>query len=265
MINIIFTFKNGWGIGDNVRGLISILQIQKKIEENTDKEVKIYVDFSDSLINKYLKYKLPDEIIALKETIEFKLFLYNNEYNHENDIINFILNSDTNKFYLNTNNYPDVNNITEDIKLFIKNVLEFDPSFEEIFNSYLNQLPAIFDVYHYRLGDSAFNNDCESSVIPHVESFKELKKSNSSLVLSDSLCFKKQIFHLYNNENIIVFLNKPSHTNSTNENDEMYIFIDFFLGARAKNIYCYCCYGRLSNFILWHSYLYDIPLIKISL
>ena len=269
-MNVIFAFTNHQGIGDNLRGLISLLQIKEKIKNQ--KELTIHVDFSKSLISKYLVNQLPNQFLELKETIETKTFYYLFQ-SLDNDIIDYLLNTQDNTVCIHTNNYPDTNTITEDIKSFIKKSFEFNPYFEEIFKTYYNQIPENYHLYHYRFGDHKFKNDDldDHTIHKFAESFQQTNKHENCLIISDSLSFKKKIHEIYHNQDVFVFLNQPNHTNShangsnlDHEND-LYIFIDFFLVTKAKTVCCYSYYPWISNFILWNSYVYDIPVITLSL
>ena len=266
-MNIVYTFKNNQGIGDNLRGLIAVLQVVKKIE--TQKEIQFHVDFSESHINKFLLHKLPDNLLQLKqsgEQCETKSFYCRDDPNDkgcQDDIINYLLNSQSTMICINSNFFPEIDDINEEIKTFIKNLFKFNEDFENVFNSYSNQIPKDYILYHYRFGDFMFHNDDNSNFDHFIQSYSELSKQNenyAALILSDSLNFKKKIYEIYNNLDTIVFLNRPTHTAYTNDIDDINIFIDFFLVTKAKSIYCYSYYPWVSNFVLWSSYIYDIPL-----
>ena len=277
-MNVIYTFKNNQGIGDNLRGLIAVLQIIKKIE--IQKEIKFHVDFSESHINKYLLHKLPDNLLQLKQNgqTEVKTFYCRDDPNDKgcpDDMINYLLNSQSTMICINSNFFPNITDINEDIKQFIKDIFKFNEYFENVFNSYLNKIPKDYNLYHYRFGDFMFHdntivyshnrNDDNTNFDNYIHNYNELSKKNdnyASVILSDSLNFKKKIYEIYNDTDTIVFLNKPSHTCFTNDNDDINIFIDFFLVTKAKAIYCYSYYSWISNFVLWNSYIYDIPLIN---
>ena len=253
-MNVIYTFTNRQGIGDNLRGLISLLQIQKKIQ----KKIIIHVDFSRSLIHKYLSHQLPSQF---ENSDEIKEFGYGDECSHDNEIIHY-LNSHTNTVRVNSNAFPDINNITEEMKIFIRNIFEFTPEFEDTLNTYYAKIPKDYDIYHYRFGDDIFSND-NANCDANLKSFKDSAGDRNCLVLSDSFNFKKKIYDIYNNNTAYVFLNKPNHTCCVTD-DPMDIFIDFFLVTKAKTIYCYNYYGWVSNFVLWHSYIYNIPIVDLK-
>jgi hypothetical protein len=265
---IVYTFKNNQGIGDNLRGLIAVLQVVKKIE--TKKEIQFNVDFSESHINKFLIHKLPDNLLKLKQSgqTEIKTFYCRDDPNDkgcQDDMINYVLNSESTMICINSNFFPEIDDINEEIKTFVKNIFKFNKEFENIFNTYLNQIHKDYILYHYRFGDFMFHNDHNENFDKFIQSYSELSKQNenyAALILSDSLNFKKKIYEIYNNLDTIVFLNRPTHTAYTNDVDDINIFIDFFLVTKAKKIYCYSHYTWISNFVLWNSYIYDIPLIN---
>ena len=255
-MNVIFVFNNSPGIGDNIRGLISLLQIQKII----NKKINIYVDFSRHSFNNYLLHKLPDDIQVKNNSIN--RFMYGDENCHDNDIIHFLLKNNNKTVYINSNNFPHQDNITEDIKQFIKNLFVFTNNFENALNNSLNKLPKNYDVYHYRLGDKVFHDDT-INFNNIVSSFNDRKKTNDIFLISDSLNLKTKIYEIYKNNKVFVFLNKPQHTQNESNNIENTI-IDFFLVTKAKNIYCYSNYRWISNFVLWTSYIYDINLVNLK-
>jgi len=261
-MDIIFLFINDQGIGDNIRGLISLLQIKEKIKNI--KEINIYVDFSNSRISKYILNKLPNKFSEIIKNKPINKFIYYDENLHDDKIINYILKSKEEILLLYTNNFPDIKNINNEIKIFIKNIFEFTPEFNDTLKNYLDILGNDYDVYHYRLGDQVFTND-SGDYNKFINLFQnniknDIKNNNKCIILSDSLNLKKKIHQIYDNKKVIVFLEKPTHTRKTTDEKAIHIFIDFFIITKAKNIYCWCVYRWISNFVLWTSYIYDIPL-----
>jgi hypothetical protein len=265
-MNLIFTITNGLGIGDNIRGIISLLQICSKIK--SQKDINVFVDFSKHRINKYLLNKLPDELLETEENKEIKNFHYADEQFHDNEIIDFLLNSQANIVRINTNNFPDVNDVNEEIKSFIKNLFVFDLEFEKLLNSYFNVLPETYHLYHYRFGDHVLlKNDNDRDLIKHfLEYFKINKKNGPCVIISDSLLFKRYVYEFYKNKEVFVFLTKPTHTSydTVESEHDVNILIDFMLITKAESINCYSSYRWISNFILWTSYVYNVPLFNMK-
>jgi hypothetical protein len=160
---------------------------------------------------------------------------------------------------ISTNSYPILTEIDEDMKIYIQKVLCLKPEIEEFLKSKLSQLPETYHLFHYRLGDSyLLNNDSQDNIV-YLEHFSHYKKENS-VVISDSLSFKKELSHLYQNKEVFVFLNKPYHT-VTNEAD-IETLIDFFFILHAKTVNCYSNYRWISNFVFWSSIVYNVPLFN---
>jgi hypothetical protein len=264
---IIYTFFNSPGFGDNLRGFISLLQICNKInyrQKNNKLKYQLFVDFSKSKIDKYLIYKLPLELLEISKNIEVKSFYYCNEENHEKEIIDFLVNCKDNLIRITTNNFPDENNINDDMKNYVKNLFKFNSEFENKMNEYLKILPEKYNLYHYRFGDTILLDMTkgEDEINTLINSFNKIENKKNSVIISDSLVFKQKIYEIYKNNEVFVFLTKPAHTGYDNpdSDDDINIFIDFMLIKKAQSLNCYSIYGWISNFILWTSHIYNVPL-----
>jgi hypothetical protein len=268
-MNIIFRFVNRPGLGDNIRGLISLLQIRDKIKPQ--KEINVYVDFSCSKLNRFIVNKLPTELASNIDTFEEVRFFFGEEYVKHQEIIDFLLCSDADTLIYCSNYFPDKDLITDDIKVFIKNILNFNSNFEEKLKERFDLLPETYKLYHYRLGDERFSEDKDDNSLNfYINHFNNHVNTtnidDNCVVISDSLAFKKKIYEMYNNKKIVVYLNKPLHTDSCNyeREEDIDILIDFFLILKTKKVYCYSYYRWISNFILWSSYIFDVPLENIK-
>jgi len=267
-MDVVFTFLNSPGFGDNLRGLITLLQIQRKMQLELEKPFNIYVNFSKSRIQNYVAYKMPTELSQKIETIKLTAWNFINEYSHDDEIIDFLLNTNEPIVNIQLNAFPDVSKIDEDIKQFIKNLFILSPDFEAQMNKYFDKLPNKYQLFHFRLGDERLRlgeDNLDWGVQSLVNSFKSNYKENENyVIISDSLTFKKQIYEKYkNSSNVFVFLNKPNHTETEDKENEINIFIDFFLITRATSVSCFSVYTWISNFILWSSHIYDVPLINL--
>uniref|UniRef100_A0A6C0HSN9 Uncharacterized protein n=1 Tax=viral metagenome TaxID=1070528 RepID=A0A6C0HSN9_9ZZZZ len=245
-MKVVFRFVNAPGFGDNIRGLITILQIQKKI--NFDLEVdfshhvfsNFFVHTSNLFISNYKQYMFWDE-------------------NIRND---FLMNEITTDMTISTNSYPIIEEIDEDIKMYLKKLFELKPEVKEYLKSKISNLPKEYNLFHYRLGDEVliYNQVVNNNI--YLQNFKKNIKENA-VVISDSLTFKEIIFNDY--ENVTVFLNKPTHTGNTGNNEEnIDTLVDFFLLTNAKSVNCYSIYRWISNFVFWTSIVYNVPLFNIK-
>jgi hypothetical protein len=153
----------------------------------------------------------------------------------------------------------------------MKELFKFNTYFNDRLNEYINKIPENYNIFHYRLGDDElFKEPNKNYVNNMIELFKQhisQYQNTNCLIISDSFYFKQQLHDIYiNDENINVFLNKPSHTaDISGDKDDIDIFIDFSLIIHAKTINCHSIYSWISNFVYWSSIVYDIPCINLKL
>jgi len=258
---IVFVFKNHPGIGDNIRGLITLLQV---VDTCCKKgyDINVIEDFSESKIAKYLK-NTPSK--SLYEHIETHTISTDNENIRHHELEAFLVNkmATHSVLKLNTNFFPIQAEITEGIKTYIKDILQFSDSFLSTASKYIpttSKTP--YHLFHYRFGDHVFERrkNTNSNLLTHFESF--LYKEETCLLISDCLDFKKRVSQHFadSSSNVVVHLTTPKHTYQKEDENDINIFIDFFLIMNSKSISCYSNYGWISNFVLWISALYDIPL-----
>jgi len=249
---LIYKFVNNLGFGDNLRGFISILQIQKKIN------FELIVDLKNHRFEKYFIYETPD--ISQEFSIDI---CYDNENNHHLDIYNRLQNEfkQFKIIEIKTNAYPILNEIDEGIKDTVKKLLLIRPEIREYLNTKFNNLPKNYNLFHYRLGDNYFYNDNVNNNNNLFNNFILNKKENS-VVISDSLNFKRIIKEKFQNKDIFVFFDKPCHTNINNGN-YLDTFSDFSLVKNAASVSCYTCYRWISNFVYWTAIIYNIPINRI--
>jgi hypothetical protein len=248
-MKIIYSFLSHVGLGDNIRGLIFLKQVQTQIEFD------LYIDFNGYPIEKFLLYtnELPNPDIT-------ECFpAMDNEMHHE-EIIKFIQQNEHLSCIKITTNWKPYLNISEPIKQYIRKILELRPEYEEYLNKKISKLPDSYPLFHYRFGDEHI---CKTDQldIRYYNHLLHYKKENM-VVISDSLLFKekcKDIAH--------VFLNDPIHTTSNPNHkkirmDELILdtICDFYLIKHAAAVYSYSCLPWLSNFVQWTSIVYDIPL-----
>lgn len=244
-MKVIFRFVNDPGFGDNIRGLITILQIQKLLK------FELEVDFSHHVFSNFFIHTVPKENFK-----HCNLFFYNTSADYKNMLTDFLKN-ETN-IIISTNNRP-TEEIDEDIKLYLKKVFEIKPEVKEYLDKKMSLLPKEYNLFHYRLGDDVLINKHEVDNNFFIENFKKNIKENA-VVISDSLTFKEMIFDACKDAH--VFLNPPTHTKDNEKNIDT--LVDFFLLTNAKSVNCYSNYEWISNFVFWSSIVYDIPLFNIK-
>lgn len=239
----VFRFVNDPGFGDNIRGLISILQIQKILK------FELKVDFSHHVFGNFFQH-LPVEA----NFKQYNLFIYSDFKHNHNDtkMLSDFLSNDSD-IIISTNIRP-MEEIDEDIKTYLKNLFELKPKVKKYLQEKISMLPENYHLFHYRLGDDILINKKKVND-KYLQHFKTHQKENA-VVISDSLSFKELI------DDAFVFLNTPTHTNSNEENIDT--LVDFFLITNAKSVNCYSIYDWISNFVFWSSIVYDIPLFNIK-
>lgn len=251
---LIYKFTNNSGFGDNLRGFISILQIQKKIN------FELIVDLKNHRFEKYFLYTTPNTNTRLKRNIKI---YYDDEENHHLNIYNRLISTfkKTKIVEIKTNAYPILNEIDENIKDTVKTLLLIRPEIIEYLNAKYYNLPKNYNLFHYRLGDNYFYNDDVNNDNDFVNNFILNKKDNSVLI-SDSLNFKRIIKQKFQNEDVFIFMNKPHHTQMNNCNF-LDTFSDFYLVKNASSVSCYSCYRWISNFVHWTAVVYNVPINRI--
>ena len=258
---LIYKFVNEPGFGDNLRGLITILQVQQLLP------FELVIDFRGHVFSKFFVYEMPMIVNESKKTIVIPIPSHK-LIRHQNDIICDELQEYFNNYdiiTIITNIMPDENLITENIKDKIKQILIVKPEINDYIMAQIYQLPKKFNVFHFRLGDECWYNDSVNNE-HYIQKILQNKKENS-VVISDSLNLKKQIFDLFHNKDIFVFLNKPCHTNSnTYLNADLYIdtLVDFFLIQNSESVSSFSIYGCVSNFVHWSALIYNVPIFKIE-
>ena len=162
--------------------------------------------------------------------------------------------------------------IDEDIKEFMRSFLILKPEYETYLQSRNRIIPPNYNLFHYRLGDKYMCTDTDGRIKSGqnesdicFQNFLKNKKQNS-VILSDTLSFKEKCKDI-----ATVFLNDPMHTrfqdNPKLMNSQELILdtiCDFYLIKNATTINCYSFYPWISNFILWTSIIYDVPLFNLK-
>lgn len=248
-----------WGLGDLIRGTIRLFELSKELN------FKFEVNLILHPISKFLKINHSDYdelIFNNKDNIEFVL---------TEDIENYIKESPNNIIFFSTNSLCKYDNITNECKLFIKNLLqpneELNVQINSIIEKYnLNQ----FEIIHYRLGDKYFKeneNNIDLKIFKHLINKILYNYSSKTIFLSDSKLFKlkfKSIKEIFKNKDINVLDLKICHLGYENDLDKIRdTLIEFFIVTKSNKIKTYSVYPWISGFVMWISKIYDIPLIKI--
>jgi hypothetical protein len=238
-----------WGFGDVLRGIIKLYQLSEKYN------FKLIVDFQHHPISKYIvnhKHQYYDMITENKDNIPLvrntEKFL---EDKKDEDII-----------YLLSIQYPDDKNINNKCKDYIKSILTPNEEFLLYLNEKKYKIPyKKYNIMHFRIGDEVdLVKTLKDAKFNYLLKTFEKYKETDDILISDSNRFKK---YMYMYSNIFFFDTDPVHMgNLSKEDDILDTLVEFFLITGSKKIKTFNIYGWISNFVLWVSIIYDIPLVQ---
>jgi len=245
------TVNNFWGLGDVIRGTMSMFQLSKKYN------FKLIVDIQLHPISNFLKY----------ENLEYKDLIYNNKDNihffYPEDVENFVKNDPRELNFFFTNNHL-IEDINDDCREFIKNILTPKDDIKlYIDNLFISEkIPLKYNILHFRLGDNVLIRKENIDYQNYINILKE-NKENNDILMSDSIVFKNIIkakkipINLLNTK--IVHLGYEY-----NSEDIKDTLIEFFLTIKANKIKTFTVYRHLSGFVNIAHLIYKIPLEKIN-
>lgn len=248
-----------WGLGDLIRGTIRLFQLHKELN------FKFEVNLILHPISKFINTKPSD----------YDEFIQNNKNNIEfiltENVENYIKNSSEDIIFFSTNSLCKYEEITDECKYFIKNLLT--PNDE--LNQYIDNIVERhnlngFEIIHYRLGDKYFNDD-KTDI--NLKIFKPLinkilfNHNDKSVFLSDSKIFKskfKLLTNVLKNKDITILDLNICHLGYENDLDKIKdTLTEFFIITKSNKIKTYSVYPWISGFVFWISIIYNIPLINI--
>jgi len=242
---------NYWGLGDIIRGTIKLYQLSKKMD------FELVVDIQHHPISRFLKNtntKYSNLVKNNRNNIEFVL---------PGSLENHIESSNKDIILMLTNDLCDENDITEDCKEFIRNILtpsDFLNEYMEIRKSELTQ--SEYNILHYRLGDGELVRKNESNSLSEQLEHLQKNKEMNDVLISDSETFKN--YTMKNTNDINIFYTKAAHLGyETNPSKIMDTLVELFLIVGAKKIKTHSVYTWISGFVYWIHKIYDIPLEKI--
>jgi hypothetical protein len=239
--------NNFFGLGDILRGTISMYQYSKKYN------FRLIVDTQLHPISMYLKVQSHDYSELVKQKQNDISFVYP-------DKIDNFLKTNPNDLTLVFSNSYLISNITEDCKNFIKMLLTPKDEFKQYINGILESkpLPINHSILHFRLGDSLMIRGEQKnfdSIIQLMNKYKE----NTDVLMSDSERFKEHLMINFND--IFLYHINIGHIgykeHSSIIRDSLF---EFFIIIMAKKIKTYSIYGWISGFVKIAHDIYDVPL-----
>jgi hypothetical protein len=248
-----------WGIGDLIRGTIKLYQLSRIMK------FELLVDINLHPVSNFLeksKHSYTSHVINNQDTIEFL-------YTH--DLKSGLcdrLKSNYEIILLSTNDEVATTcPITDDCKQFIKSNLTPNPEFKQYLDTIISNLPfKEYNILHLRLGDNELVKKKKAlhDYKSFIDKFIETKMFNpiTDIIITDSQTLKT---YLQTNTQIYTPDTQLCHIGlAQNLEPVRDTLVEFFITTHSKKITSFSIYTWVSNFVLWTSKIYDIPLISVK-
>jgi hypothetical protein len=244
-VNNIDTDVSFWGIGDVVRGIISMYQLSTKYG------FRLIIDTQLTPISELLKagkHDYSDYVLSNRDNIPFV---------YPGKVMDFINNHESNVVLLMTNDvYKD--QITEDCKAFVKAVLTPTDEFESCI------LSGVAGIVHCRTGDQLLVRNGELDDDFYNKIIRTIGVPSDFLLMSDSLILKQRIKREY--PAIPMLDTNIGHTGYKHHSSILKdTLMEFLIITRSKQIHSYTVYNWPSGFVKIAHDIYDVPLKIYSL
>uniref|UniRef100_A0A6C0JIW6 Uncharacterized protein n=1 Tax=viral metagenome TaxID=1070528 RepID=A0A6C0JIW6_9ZZZZ len=242
---------NFWGLGDTIRGTIHLFQLSKKMG------FRLIVDIQLHNVSHYLK----------QHTHEFDRFVLENKNKIPfiSDVEQYIESSSDDVLIFLTNGSQRLREpISEECKLFIKEILCPNEEFDKHIRTKMERLPSPhnYSVLHYRLNDIEMINIDNNKAI--YDKYLENLLSNveeDSILISTSKKFKDFV---KTKNSVFMFDIDIGHLGYAAHKDIIKdTLYEFFLLSRARLIKTHSVYRWLSGFASVANQIYDVPLQRI--
>jgi hypothetical protein len=247
--NLTIDNVNGFfGLGDIVRGTMSMFQLSKKYN------FRLIVDIQLHPISAFLKFNSNEYTELIKNNKNNIPFFFPEE------IENFVRNDPREVNFLFTNNHL-IEEVSQECKNFIKNILlpkdEFAKHIHTFFKS--ENINLSYNILHFRLGDSLLvRNEHSCNFQTFIDKMNEYKEEQD-ILMSDSEQFKQYVKSI--NYNIKLLNTKTAHLgyekHSGNIRDTL---LEFFIITKAQYIKTFSIYRHLSGFVNIAHQVYDVPI-----
>ena len=239
-----------FGLGDLIRATIKLYFLSKKMNFHLIVDIQLH---PISSFLKIEKHKYSNLVLLNKNNIDYVC------YGAVEDYINS--KEDNSISFLFTNDFFEYD-ITEDIKRFIKKILQPTNIFQNYINNKLKKIKKKpFQILHYRLNDDEFLNKKVNNDKKFKQLFDELVKikEEKDVLISDTKSFKDYVF--LNDVNIMMFDINICHLGLSSDKDLIRdTLFEFFLITYSSKIKTYCKIHQMSGFVKWISLIYDIPI-----
>ena len=265
VVIMVWTQHMDAGFGDLLRGTICLhnLSRQMNFELIVDTQLHPVSKILVSHPHRYSNY-----------VMEHQSKIANVLHTEQNDVERIIkdgLMHDT-PLLMVLNTYPN-ELLTTDCKRFMRQLLTPTDDFKRYFNDMCNEFHILpnYSIAHFRLGDQELN-DNESDVEQYhklcVMVDVQLETIPNLYIITDSLTFKTHLRNSIRPElGHRIIPTKPIHLANpiAHDIDQMReTMFDFLLLANARIIKTHSKYTWVSNFVMWVSHIFNIPLFDMK-
>jgi hypothetical protein len=256
------------GFGDLLRGTITLYNLSRQMnfELIVDTHLHPVSKILVSHPHRYSNYVMEHQSSILTNTIHMT------EATIEQFIKGELRHGHDKPLMLVSNASPDTTT-TNDCKRFMRQLLTPTDDFKRYFNDMCNEfhIPPNYSIAHFRLGDQELN-DNESDVEQYHKLYVmvdvQLATIPNLYIISDSLTFKTHLRNSIRPElGHRIIPTKPIHLANpiAHDIDQMReTMFDFLLLANARIIKTHSKYTWVSNFVMWVSDIFNIPLFDMK-
>jgi hypothetical protein len=232
-----------WGLGDLLKGIISVRQFCKKHNYN------YVLDISRHKLSNFLKYSDQTYSHHISQVVPFLLSIA--------ELQSLIDKSKSNVIFFNTN--ADYTEIDDETKQFIRTLLELK---DEYMKSYI-PISKPYTLLHYRLGDDHLLKKIVKNNYTDILSSITLNSECNTVLISDN-----ERLRALNIPGIIIpEASEIAHIGDVNATIKgiKSSLIDMKIISESDKIKTYSVYPWVSGFVRIISVCYDIPLSTITL
>lgn len=237
-----------------VRSLASMYLLSKEMN------FELIADWTKHPISKILcpcNHSFNDKVASLDKVVYVEMrnniIEYLNEQFQQNDVVYM-------ETFFDLTIY-EKHLIQNDVIEFIQNVLKPSDYMEEIINREISNLPRLYNILHYRVGDENMLDGKQIYDFNYLEQHVLRHMYDNIVFITDSNDLKLRI-KKYSFRNMICLDTDIGHVGLyINDQQLINTMLEFYICTRAFSIRSYCRYVRESGFVKIANAFFNVPLI----
>lgn len=245
----VYTEDFGAGLGDFIRGCITLAQCAKHFNVN------YHISLEQHPISNYLKNKedVPEELSSLNKEF-YKCGSCDNGYTYLYRVLSQFMKSDDKTIFIQTNMGYILNFVTYDIKEYINNCFSFKDEYYEIALQYTSQFKQ-YTVLHIRCEDHYIFGEYKDDNL--MNNISNLKLDKNTIVMANNYSLKKAVCEMLGG----YFIDKEAgHSNLIGYCPELYLtIIEYIILTKSTRNICFSYYQHGSGFSEHPSVLNNVP------